>query len=191
MSNPTAHYPFAGFAERTLGVSLSVESNKLKAAVFKRSRVAGSNPISWKKEIDETPKDVGQPFTFSLEVADQQTALLAFEVKGWGVNHYRSTAMHLLGHQSPFSVNGDEVKESLPNTPDPAGRTYAARKVTVTVTPGATPVLSWKSDNGSGSHPLDAANPAEVISLRLVGTAKGTLTLDAASPWGAQTHVSS
>ena len=190
MSNPNAHYPFAGYAERTLGVSLSVEGNKLKVAGFKRRRTAGSNPIKWTSEIDEAAKEVAHPFTFTIAVAEEQTGLLAFEVKGWGARPYRATQLHLLGHQSPFSVNGDEVKESLPNTPDPTGKTYAARKFTVTVTPGVTPVLSWKSDNGSGSHPLDAANPSEVISLRLVGTAKGTLTLDAASPWGAQTHVS-
>jgi len=169
---------------------LSLENNQLKAAVFKRRRVSGSNPIRWNGEIDETARTVAGAFSFTLEVAAGQAALLALEVKGWGARPYRAAQLHLLGHQSPFSTNGDEVKEPLPNTPDPAGRSHAARKITLSVTPGATPAVSWTSENGSGVLPLDAANPGDVVALRLVGAAQGTLTLDAASPWGAQTHVS-
>jgi len=184
-----SHYPFASYADRVVGLRLSLKATGFEAVRFKRSKPAPGNPGGFRADATEPEHvmKVTRNFSFTLAVPDEkQAGLLAVEAAGWGFIHYVATTAFLLGVESPFAANGNETNLA-PNSP---GATSMANRVvdfdfSLDASGGDGSTLNWKSEGGaSGRFTFTLENPGFIIGLRLCPTNDGMLILpDTANPW--------
>jgi hypothetical protein len=184
-------YSFANYADRVVGLRLSLTAAGLQAVRFKRTKTA-PNVFTPDPAEQETVTPVTQPFSFTVGVpAANQTGLLGVEVVTWSPIIYVTTSMFALGKQDAFAGNGNETN-TAPSAPAPGGPSMANRMIRFDFTPAAGgygSTLHWKGDAASGVFVFSQANPGYIVALRLNAPNGGQLVLPAGNPWGAAATV--
>ena len=183
-------YSFANYADRVVGLRLSLTAAGLQAIRFKRNKVAGV--FAPDAAVPEALVPATQPFSFTLAVPQaNQAGLLGVEAAGWDGHIYLTSMAFSLGTQDAFSGNGAETN-AAPNAPLPGGPIMAARSIGFDFVPavgGLGSQLHWKSAGASGVYTFDQANPGYIVALRLSAATSGQLALTTANPWGAAATI--